>query len=54
MFEVPESDIICVRVDKQVINGTKPIEYIRAIRTNDNNDTTEQQQEQADKAKTYA
>jgi hypothetical protein len=31
MFEVPESDIISVRIDEDAIEGKKPIEYVRAI-----------------------
>jgi hypothetical protein len=30
MFEVPESDIIAVNVDEDVILGKKQVEYIRA------------------------
>ena len=30
MFEVPESDIIGVKVDHEVILGKKPVEYVRA------------------------
>ena len=32
MFEVPESDIVCVRIDEDVISGKKPIEYVRSKR----------------------
>jgi hypothetical protein len=32
MFEVPESDIISVRIDEDVITGKKPIEYVRSKR----------------------
>jgi hypothetical protein len=59
MFEVPESDITCVRVDKDVISENKPVEYIRAIKSSENSETTTvnidtEQQEPVDKAKTYA
>jgi hypothetical protein len=56
MFEVPESDITCVRVDKDVINEKKPIEYVRAPKKTDNENSTQtvDDQQQADKAKTYA
>ena len=30
MFEVPESDIVEVRIDEEVIKGNKPIEFVRA------------------------
>jgi len=59
MFEVPESDIICVKIDEDVIMGKKPIEYVRSSarttedidsdKINDNLDA-----EQESKAKTYA
>lgn len=29
MFEVPESDITCVKIDGQVVLGQKPIEFVR-------------------------
>ncbi len=29
MFEVPESDIICVKIDEDVLSGKKTIEYVR-------------------------
>lgn len=57
MFEVPESDIECVKIDENVILGKKPIEFIRKLKeadsdsdksTNDNLDVQE------NKAKTYA
>lgn len=57
MFEVPESDITCVRVDKDVFNEKKPIEYVRAAKDSANqivNVDASNQQEQVDKAKTYA
>lgn len=49
MFECPESDIVAVRVDKHVVEGNKPVEYIR--RTQPSKD---ENMEQEDKAKTYA
>ena len=62
MFEVPESDIICVRIDKDVCEGKKPIEFIRAPPTHTENaegengtsKVAETSSEQIDKAKTYA
>lgn len=33
MFEVPESDIIGVKIDEHVIQGKKPIEYIRSTKS---------------------
>ncbi|CAF0749349.1 unnamed protein product [Brachionus calyciflorus] len=58
MFEVPESDIECVRIDEDVILGKKQIEFIRKSKNveesevdkgiNDNLDVQE------NKAKTYA
>jgi hypothetical protein len=66
MFEVPESDIVCVRIDEEVIMGKKPVEFIRqekpAVPSSANaadldaektsNDTLDG--EQKSKAKTYA
>ena len=61
MFEVPESDITCVRVDEDVINEKKPIEYIRAPKQQDDSanmnfsDSSKQQgTTEVDKAKNYA
>ena len=55
MYEVPESDITCVRVDKDVINEKKPIEFIRAPKKRENdNQTQTNDDQQVDKAKTYA
>ena len=63
MFEVPESDIIRVRVSKDVILGKKPIEFIRstetsknsaAAATTDSNESIEVENELKSKAKTYA
>lgn len=56
MFECPESDIIAVRVDEDVILGNKPADYIR------DPSKTESKSEQVDdvdaeeskKATTYA
>ena len=66
MFEVPESDIIRVRVTEDVILGKKPIEFIRsttssnvetskdsATATGDSNEI-DIENEQKSKAKTYA
>ena len=30
MFEVPESDIVAIKIDEEVILGNKPIEFIRS------------------------
>ena len=62
MFEVPESDIVRVRVDEDVILGKKPIEYIRATVPPDANKSIDSNEaesssldgEQKSKAKTYA
>ena len=64
MFEVPESDIIRVRVSEDVILGKKPIEFIRstntetsknsAAATTDSNESIEVENELKSKAKTYA
>lgn len=68
MFEVPESDIICVKIDDQVVLGNKPIEFVRkpAATTKDTKATDKDNQEedsesekineseQKSKAKTYA
>ena len=64
MFEVPESDIIRVRVSEDVILGKKPIEFIRstntatsknsAATTTDSNESIEVENELKSKAKTYA
>jgi hypothetical protein len=59
MFEVPESDIIRVRVDEDVILGKKPIEYIRATmpetsKSIDTNEAESLDAEQKSKATTYA
>jgi len=56
MFEVPESDIICIRIDKDVCEGKKSIEYIKANPSHDKQAEpvcAESKQEQADKAKYY-
>ncbi len=37
MFEVPESDIIAVHIDEDVVLGKKPIEFIRSS-SNNNSD----------------
>lgn len=55
MFEVPESDIECVRIDENVILGKKPLEYIRkSEETETDKVSNESLDEQQDKAKTYA
>ena len=37
MFEVPESDIVGVHIDEDVVIGKKPIEFIRSL-SNQNSD----------------
>ena len=37
MFEVPESDIISVHIDEDVVLGKKPIEFVRASNQNTDN-----------------
>lgn len=59
MFEVPESDIVCVKIDEDVILGKKPIEYVRSsARTNEDMESDKISDnldaEQESKAKTYA
>lgn len=55
MFEVPESDIECVKIDEDVILEKKPIEFIRKIEETETDKTSnESLDEQEDKAKTYA
>lgn len=67
MFEVPESDIICVKINEDVILGKKPIEFVRRAASNDNKDSEQagneseklssenlDNGEQESKAKTYA
>jgi hypothetical protein len=68
MFEVPESDIISVRIDEDVITGKKPIEYVRRAKrdesanksdaggeeANDKSSTSELDTEPKSKAQTYA
>jgi hypothetical protein len=68
MFEVPESDIVGVKIDEGVVLGKKPIEYIRktpdetsdaAAATSseaesDKNGETTPANEEKSKAKTYA
>jgi hypothetical protein len=49
MFECPESDIVAVRVDKDMVDGDKPVEYIRRTRP-----VRDENVDQEDKAKTYA
>jgi len=64
MFEVPESDIVGVHIDEDVVLGKKPIEFIRSA-SNQNSDIenseldTDKNAEnleriQKSKAKTYA
>lgn len=68
MFEVPESDIVCVKIDDQVVLGQKPIEFVRKPASdNESAPSTDSAQEeysdaekinesdeQKSKAKTYA
>lgn len=66
MFEVPESDIECVRIDQDIVTGKKPIEYVRksdssksttTTTTTTSSTTTEEFTEggeQKSKAKNYA
>jgi len=54
MFEVPESDIIRVRVDENVILGKKPIEFIRSTDTKSAESTESDVDSEQNKAKTYA
>jgi ATP-dependent protease Clp ATPase subunit len=59
MFEVPESDIVCVKIDEDVILGKKPIEYVRSsARTHEDIESDKISDnldaEQESKAKTYA
>jgi hypothetical protein len=59
MFEVPESDIIGVKVDHEVILGKKPVEYVRApkveeVKEQNNEDSIESELNDEGKAKTYA
>ena len=66
MFEVPESDIVQVRIDDDVIYGKKPIEFIRSSNkkneaidaSNENNKSNQsdnlQETEPKSKAQTYA
>ena len=32
MFEVPGSDIVCVRVDEEAVNGLKSPEFLREVK----------------------
>ena len=32
MFEVPGSDIVCVRVDDEAVNGLKSPEFLREVK----------------------
>ena len=63
MFEVPESDIIAVHIDEDVVLGKKAIEFIRSTNQNSEIETTDLDTEknvenlnnvQKSKAKTYA
>lgn len=40
MFEVPESDIECVRIDQDIVTGKKPIEYVRKSESSKSTTTT--------------
>lgn len=53
MFEVPESDIVTVKVDEDVILGKKSVDYIRAPINKDSTEDTLENIEES-KAKTYA
>jgi ATP-dependent Clp protease ATP-binding subunit ClpX len=50
MFEVPESDIVCVRIDKEVVEEKKPADYIRSTAPSGNLEMAAE----ANKAKNYA
>lgn len=39
MFEVPDSDIVAVRIDEEVLAGKKPIEYVRKPKSESSNTT---------------
>merc|ERR1712241_1336077 len=57
MFEVPDSDIVAVKVDEGVILGKKPVEYIRKPKTEESKQSNVDENMEADvetKAKTYA
>ncbi|RNA26258.1 ATP-dependent Clp protease ATP-binding subunit clpX- mitochondrial isoform X2 [Brachionus plicatilis] len=55
MFEVPESNIVSVRIDEDVILGKKSIEFIRKSEESEaDKASNESLDEQEDKAKTYA
>lgn len=59
MFEIPESDIVAVKVDHDVILGKKPVEYVRAPKVEETKEPSSEEGlevEVADegKAKTYA
>ncbi len=52
MFEVPESDIIGVKVDEHVISGERPVEYIRS--TEKKTEDKEQAEETSENIKAFA
>ena len=57
MFEVPESDIVSVKIDGDVILGKKPIEFVRKPKeaeSEGDKTTNENLDIQENKAKTYA
>ena len=58
MFEVPESNIVAVKVDHDVILGKKPVEYVRSPKVETKVPSSEEglEGEVADegKAKNYA
>ena len=55
MFECPESDIIAVRVDEDVILGNKSVDYIRdPSKTEPKDQVDEVDTEESKKATTYA
>ena len=66
MFEVPKSDITCVKIDDQVVLGKKEIEFVRKSPSSESssngsssgngelNESEKSDAEQQSKAKTYA
>ncbi len=55
MFEVPESDIITVKVDEDVILGKKGVEYVRrTVEKEEKGQDESLETEEENKAKTYA
>jgi hypothetical protein len=54
MFDVPESDIVCVRIDKEVVEEKKPADYIRSTSSTNHVIELNVTDIEVDKAKTYA